>query len=101
MSQFTFPVLPLICPRVIGQRRLVAQHRAGTNDGGPAYVTTTPDDRVLHLRRSAHARVTPNDRVLNPRALFDVATFAQHRVDYLDAWLERALISNHRQLIDL
>src|ERR1043166_225762 len=84
------------CLCVIRQRSFVPQHATRPDQRRAADVTTTSDDRFAHLRRSAHARVTPNHRVLNARALFDVATFAENRVDNLDAGFEYAIVGDDR-----
>src|SRR6266436_72769 len=101
ISQFTAIVLPLACSRVIGQRGLVSQHRAWTNQGGSADMAAAPDDCVVQASLCANSRVTPNNRVLDVRALFDVASFAEHRVNYFDTGLKRAVISNDGQVVDL
>src|SRR5205807_6665666 len=65
-------------PRIVGQRSLVSQDRAWPNQSRPADVTAASDDCILHLRGGADARVTPNHRIFDPRALFNVTTFAQN-----------------------
>src|SRR5437588_4972609 len=58
--------------RVVGQRSLISQDRARSNQSRTADVTAASDDRISHLRRCADARVTPNHGILDARALFNV-----------------------------
>src|SRR5438105_3633333 len=64
-------------------------------------VRAAADYGTAYFRRRADARVTPDDRILDPRALLDVTTAAQNGVDNPGAGLNRAFITNHRQIVDL
>src|SRR5882762_10353580 len=82
-------------PGVVSQRGFVAEYRSRPHQRRPANVTAATNNRVLDQGRGAYARVTPDHGVFNPRALFNITTTPQNRVDYFDARFDRAFVRDY------
>src|SRR5919109_3068859 len=67
-------------PRVVGERRLVAQDRAAIECDAPTDVTVPAEDGVADHRLLADTAVRPDDCAVDRCALVDLRLPADHRV---------------------
>src|SRR5436190_8621929 len=66
--------------REIGERGLIAEHRAGVDGHVPADVAVASEDRVPDARLTADATIRPDYRAADDGILFDLRLPANHRI---------------------